>query len=83
MSDIEFCFMIDLMGNIGLPEIILGILVLIIFFGSKKMTEMARSAGEAGRELKKIKKEYEDAKTEVIKPESVKTKTEGGASKDV
>ena len=66
------------MGNIGLPEIILGILVLIIFFGSKKMTEMARSAGEAGRELKKIKKEFEDAKLEVTKE-----KTEGGASKDV
>ncbi len=70
--------MIDFMGNIGLPEIILGILVLIIFFGSKKMTEMARSAGEAGRELKKIKKEFEDAKVEVTKE-----KTGGGASKDV
>ena len=70
--------MIDFMGNIGLPEIILGILVLIIFFGSKKMTEMARSAGEAGRELKKIKKEFEDAKLEVTKE-----KTGGGASKDV
>lgn len=66
------------MGNIGLPEIILVILVLIIFFGSKKMTEMARSAGKAGREFKKIKGEFEDAKIEVAKE-----KTGGGASKDV
>ncbi len=53
--------------NLGLPEIILIGLVLIIFFGGKRMTDMAKSAGEAGKELKKIKKEFNSAKKEVEK----------------
>ncbi len=53
--------------NIGLPEIILIVLVLIIIFGSKRMTDIARDAGEAGKELKKIKKEFGSAKKEVEK----------------
>lgn len=53
--------------NLGLPEIILIVLVLIIVFGSKRMTDMAKNAGEAGKELKKIKKEFGSAKTEVEK----------------
>ncbi|EKE05151.1 MAG: hypothetical protein ACD_19C00425G0012 [uncultured bacterium] len=42
--------------NLGLPEIILIVLVLIIIFGSKRITDIAKDAGEAGKELKKIKK---------------------------
>lgn len=61
------------MGNIGLPEIILVSLVLIIIFGSKRMTEMAKSAGEAGKELNKIKKDFKEASKEIDK-----VKTEGG-----
>jgi len=53
--------------NLGLPEIILIGLVLIIMFGGKRMTDMAKSAGEAGKELKKIKKEFSSAKKEVEK----------------
>jgi sec-independent protein translocase protein TatA len=53
--------------NLGLPEIILIGLVLIIMFGGKRMTDMAKSAGEAGKELKKIKKEFNSAKKEVEK----------------
>ncbi len=53
--------------NLGLPEIILIGLVVIIFFGGKRMTDMARDAGEAGKELKKIKKEFSSAKKEVEK----------------
>lgn len=55
------------MGNIGLPEIILIVLVLIIVFGSKRITDLAKDAGEAGRNLKKIKKEYGEAKNEIDK----------------
>lgn len=53
------------MGNIGLPEIILLILILIIFMGSKKISELAKSAGETSKELKKVKGEYEEAKKEI------------------
>jgi TatA/E family protein of Tat protein translocase len=61
------------MGNIGLPEIILIGLVLVIIFGSKRITDIAKDAGTAGKELKKIKKEYGEAKNEIEK-----IKTTGG-----
>lgn len=53
--------------NLGLPEIVLIVLVLIIVFGSKRITDIAKDAGEAGKELKKIKKEFGQAKKEVEK----------------
>ena len=53
--------------NLGLPEIILIVLVLIIIFGSKRITDIAKDAGTAGKELKKIKKEYGSAKKEIEK----------------
>lgn len=59
--------------NLGLPEIILIVLVLIIVFGSKRITDIAKDAGAAGKELKKIKKEYGSAKKEIEK-----IKTTGG-----
>lgn len=52
-------------NNIGLPELIVIILVLIIFFGSKKINELSRQAGEATKELKKIKDEYKGIDTEI------------------
>lgn len=63
--------------NLGLPEIVLIVLVLIIFFGSKRITDLAKDAGIAGKELKKIKKEYKEASKEVEK-----VKTGGGVFKD-
>ena len=48
--------------------LIIGIvLVLIIIFGSKRITDIAKDAGTAGKELKKIKKEFGQAKKEVEK----------------
>lgn len=63
--------------NLGLPEIVLIVLVLIIFFGSKRITDLAKEAGQAGKELKKIKKEYKEASKEVEK-----VTTGGGVFKD-
>ncbi|WKZ25573.1 MAG: twin-arginine translocase TatA/TatE family subunit [bacterium] len=56
-----------LMGNIGMPEVILIVLILIVIFGSKKISDVAKNAGQAGKELKKIKKEYSKATQEVEK----------------
>lgn len=68
--------------NIGLTEIIIIILVLIVIFGSKRITSLAKQAGEAGKELKKIKKEYHEAVKEVnkeeINKESIKESQKGG-----
>lgn len=54
-------------GNIGSTEIIIIALVLVVLFGGKKLPELARGMGEAGKELKKAKKEIMDAKDEFDK----------------
>jgi sec-independent protein translocase protein TatA len=50
-----------MLGNIGSTELIVVAIVLLILFGGKKLPELARGLGEAGKELKKAKKEIEDA----------------------
>ncbi|OGN29488.1 MAG: translocase [Candidatus Lloydbacteria bacterium RIFCSPHIGHO2_01_FULL_41_20] len=48
------------MFGLGLPEILIIVLVVgILFFGSSKITEFARSIGRAAGEFKKGKKEIE------------------------
>lgn len=52
-------------GGIGAPEIILVLSVLLIFFGAKKIPELARGLGKGIREFKdatkEIKTEIEDS----------------------
>lgn len=55
------------MFEIGLTELIIIILVLIIFFGSKRITQLAREAGKTTKELKKVKREYKKALEELQK----------------
>ncbi|MDO8503825.1 MAG: twin-arginine translocase TatA/TatE family subunit [bacterium] len=47
------------LSNIGTTELIIIALVLLFLFGGKKLTELARGAGETGRELKKVKREFQ------------------------
>lgn len=65
-----------MLGSIGPTEIIIGVLILIIFFGSKKMNELARNAGEASKELKKVKKEYTEAASTVNEEPKEEVKVE-------
>jgi sec-independent protein translocase protein TatA len=46
-------------NNIGPSELIIIALVLVVLFGSKRLTEMAGQLGEASKEIKKAKHEYE------------------------
>ena len=48
------------MGNLGVPEILLILFVLLVFFGAKKIPELAQGLGKGIRELKKAVKETED-----------------------
>ena len=41
------------MRNLGTVEILIIAAVLMVFFGSKKIPEFAKSLGEAGREFRK------------------------------
>ena len=52
------------MFNIGSKEIIIIAVIILFLFGSKKLTEWAKGLGEAGRELKKAKKEFTSAMDE-------------------
>lgn len=49
------------MLNIGSKEIIIIALIIMFLFGSKKLNEWAKGIGEAGKELKKAKKEFTGA----------------------
>lgn len=55
------------MFNIGSTEILIIALVILFLFGSKKLTDWAKSLGEAGKELKKAKKEFTSAMDETEK----------------
>jgi len=48
------------MGNLGVPEILIIVFVLLIFFGAKKIPELAQGLGKGIREFKKAVKETED-----------------------
>lgn len=54
---------------IGGPEIIVILLFIVMFFGSKKIPELAKGLGKAMREVKdasnEIKKEIRDSATSV------------------
>jgi len=58
------------MGNIGATEIILIVLFVLIFFGAKKIPELAQGLGKGIREFKKATREIEDDITSEKKIES-------------
>jgi sec-independent protein translocase protein TatA len=54
-------------NNIGTTEILIIVLVLVVFFGGGKISEMARGLGEATKEFKKAQKEVDLTKEELKK----------------
>lgn len=58
--------------NIGIGEIILIVVAVLIFFGPKKIPEIAQGIGKGIREFKKAVKDVEDNITN-DKPEEKKT----------
>ncbi|HEX9615333.1 MAG TPA: twin-arginine translocase TatA/TatE family subunit [Bacteroidota bacterium] len=47
-------------GNIGTGEILLIILFILIFFGAKKIPDLAQGLGKGIREFRKAAKEVQD-----------------------
>ncbi|MGE5432742.1 MAG: twin-arginine translocase TatA/TatE family subunit [Syntrophomonadaceae bacterium] len=51
-------------GNLGTAEIVIIILVILIFFGAKKIPELAQGVGKGMKEFKKALKDVdEDSKS--------------------
>jgi sec-independent protein translocase protein TatA len=48
-----------MLGNIGSGELIIIGMVVLLFFGSKKLKELGKGLGQTSREFKKIKDEIE------------------------
>ena len=57
-------------GSIGMPELIIGLVVILLLFGAKRVPELARGLGSGVREFKKgtqegeVEKEKEKEKEE-------------------
>ena len=52
--------MINFIKNIGLPELIIAAVIILLFFGGKKLKELSHGLGVSAKELKKIKQEFGD-----------------------
>lgn len=55
------------MGQIGMPELIVILLVVIVLFGAKKLPEIGSALGKAIREFKKAGKDVQDDVKDTIK----------------
>lgn len=49
-------------GNIGLPEILIILVVIILLFGAKKIPELAKGLGQGLKEFRKASKDVEKEK---------------------
>lgn len=65
--------------NIGTPELFVIILVIIMFFGSKKIPELARGLGKGIREVKNATSDIQ----EEIRKTSTSVKDEINITKDI
>ena len=58
-----------MLGNLGTGEIILILLIVLIFFGAKKIPELAQGLGKGMREFRKAARDIQD---EVENPDESK-----------
>ena len=63
------------MGNLGATEILLILFVILIFFGAKKIPELAQGLGKGIREFKKATREIEDDTSDTSKKIDEKSPT--------
>ena len=55
------------MGNLGATEIILIVLVILVFFGAKKIPELAKGLGQGIREFKNATKDASESVNNEVK----------------
>lgn len=49
--------MFNFLKNIGTPEIVVILVIVLFLFGGRKLIELGRGLGESTKELKKVKEE--------------------------
>ena len=54
-------------GNIGGSELFLILLVILVFFGAKKLPELAKGLGQGLREFRKAAKDVQDEVEKEVK----------------
>ncbi|MBV9999876.1 MAG: twin-arginine translocase TatA/TatE family subunit [Verrucomicrobia bacterium] len=54
-------------GNLGGPDLFVLLLIVLVFFGAKRLPELARGLGQSLNEFKKAREDFE---REVNRPES-------------
>ena len=64
------------LGNLGGPEIILIVLFVLIFFGAKKIPELARGLGRGIKEFQSATKDIKNDIQESVKEDKPVVKTE-------
>lgn len=64
--------MLNFIRNLGPTELIIIGVILIVFFGAKKIVNLGKTAGETTKEFKKIKKEFSNTVSELRKGEDGK-----------
>jgi len=57
-----------MLGNLGSGELVIIGILLLVFFGSKKLNELARGLGQSSKELKKMQREF-NQEVSLEKPE--------------
>ena len=62
------------LGNLGGPDLIIVLLIILVLFGAKKLPELARGMGSAIKEFQKAKDEFSNelhsaGKTDAAKPD--------------
>ena len=63
------------LGNLGGPEIILIVLFVLLFFGAKKIPELARGLGRSIKEFQSATKEIKNDIQESVKEDKPVVKT--------
>jgi sec-independent protein translocase protein TatA len=60
-------------GNLGGPDLIILLLIILVLFGAKKLPELARGMGSAIKEFQKAKDEFTDELHSAGKADPAKT----------
>jgi sec-independent protein translocase protein TatA len=65
--------LLALLPNLGGPDLIIILLIILVLFGAKKLPELARGMGSAIKEFQKAKDEFTDELHSAGKTDAAKT----------